>query len=71
MNLPVNEGYYVANDTLLENFGLPYIMTKAHTRKLENLHPLKQADGASLLEFSQHLGLADRKLSGMGPEYVG
>ena len=70
VNLPVAEGYYVAKDTLRENFGLPHIITKAHIRKLENLRPLKQADGASLLEFSRHLDLTDRTLTGMEPAYV-
>lgn len=32
----------------------PHIIAKVHMTKLENLHPLKQADGASL-DFSRHL----------------
>ena len=70
VNLPVDEGYYVAKNTLRENFGLPHIIAKAHIKKLEDLPPLKQADGASLLEFARHLDVANRTLSGMGPEYV-
>ena len=70
MNLPVEEGYYVAKNTLRENFGKPHIIAKAHIKKLENLPPLKQADGQSLLEFVTHLEVAERTLTGMGPEYV-
>ena len=70
MNLPVEEGYYVAKNTLSENFGKPHIIAKAHIKKLENLPPLKQADGQSLLEFARHLSVAERTLTGMGPEYV-
>ena len=70
VNLPVDEGYYVAKSTLRENFGLPHIIAKAHIKKLEDLPPLKQADGASLLEFARHLDVANRTLSGMAPEYV-
>ena len=70
VNLPVDEGYHVAKSTLRENFGLPHIIAKAHIRKLESLPPLRQADGASLLAFARHLDVANRTLSGMGPEYV-
>ena len=42
-------GYYVAKNTLSENFGKPHIIAKAHIKKL------KQADGQSLLEFARHL----------------
>ena len=70
VNLPVDEGYYIANSTLRKNFGRPHIIAKAHVKKLEDLPPLKQADGASLLEFDRHLDVANRTLSGMGPEYV-
>ena len=70
VNLPVDEGYYVAKNALHENFGLPHIIAKAHIRKLENLRPLKQADGTSLLEFARHLEVANRTLSGMGSEYI-
>ena len=70
VNLPVEEGYYVAKNTLRENFGKPHIIAKAHIKKLENLPHLKQADGQSLLEFARHLEVAERTLTGMGPEYV-
>ena len=70
VNLPVEEGYYVAKNTLRENFGKPHIIAKAHIKKLENLPLLKQADGQSLLEFARHLEVAERTLTGMGPEYV-
>ena len=70
VNLPVEEGYYVAKNTLRENFGKPHIIAKAHIKKLENLPPLKQADGQNLLEFARHLEVAERTLTGMGPEYV-
>jgi hypothetical protein len=36
---------------------------------LQNLPPLKQANGASLLELSRHLEVADSTLTSMGPEY--
>ena len=70
MNLPVDEGYYVAKNALHKNFGLPHIIAKAQIRKLANLRLLKQANGTSL-EFSRHLELANRTLSGMGSEYCG
>ncbi|PFX13941.1 hypothetical protein AWC38_SpisGene21942 [Stylophora pistillata] len=70
VNLPVEEGYYVAKNTSRENFGKPHIIAKAHIKKLENLPLLKQADGQSLLEFARHLEVAERTLTGMGPEYV-
>lgn len=70
VNLPVEEGYYVAKNTLRENFGRPHIIAKKHIKKLENLPPLKQADGTSLLEFARHLDVAQRTLTGMGPTYV-
>ena len=70
VNLPVDEGYHVAKDTLHENFGRPHIIAKAQFKKLENLPPLQQVDGPSLLEFARHLDVADRTLTGMGPEYV-
>ena len=70
VNLPVEEGYHVAKNTLSENFGKPHIIAKTHIKKLENLPPLKQADGQSLLEFARHLNVAERTLTGMGPEYV-
>lgn len=70
VNLPVDEGYYVVKSTLRENFRLPHIIAKPHIKKLEDLPPLKQADGASLREFARHLDIANRTLSGMGPEYV-
>ena len=70
VKLPVDEGYYVAKNALHENFGLPHIIAKVHIRKLENLRPLKQADGTSLLEFTRHLEVANRTLSGMGSEYI-
>ena len=70
VNLPVEEGYYVAKNTLRESFGKPHIIAKAHIKKLENLPPLNQADGQSLLELARHLGVAERTLTGMGPEYV-
>ena len=53
-----------------ENFGKPHIIAKAHIKKLENLPPIKQADGQSLLEFAGHLDVAERPLTGMGPEYL-
>ena len=65
VNLPVEEGYYVAKNTLRENFGKPHIIAKAHIKKLENLPHLKQADGQSLLEFARHLEVAERTLTGM------
>lgn len=48
VNLPAQEGYNFAKNTLYENFGKPHIISKAHFRKLMELPPLKQADGASL-----------------------
>ena len=69
VNLPAEEGYTTAKKTLYENFGKPHIIARAHINKLQNLPPLKQANGASLLEFSRHLEVADRTLTSMGPEY--
>ena len=54
-NLPANEGYRVAKETLRENFGKPHIIALAHIKKLLNLPNLKNADGASLLEFGRQL----------------
>ena len=71
VNLPVSEGYKTAKETLKENFGLPHIIAKAHLKKLENLPPLKNCAGSTLLEFARHLEIADRTLRGMGPDYVG
>ena len=42
----------------------------AHIKKLLNLPNLKNADGASLLEFGRQLDTADRTLTGMGMECV-
>ena len=66
----MDEGYYVAKNALHENFGLPHIIAKAHIKKLENLRPLKQADGTNLLEFVRNLEVANRTLSSMGSEYI-
>ena len=54
-----------------ENFGLPHIIAKAHQKKLENLPPLNNCAGSTLLEFARHLEIADRTPRGMGPDYVG
>lgn len=54
-----------------ENLGKPHIIANAHTKKLENLPPLKQEDGQRLLAFSRSLNVAERTLTGMGPQYVG
>ena len=67
----MSEGYKTAKETLKENFGLPHIIAKAHLKKLENLPPLKNCVGSTLLEFTRHLEIADRTLRGMGPDYVG
>ena len=56
--------------TPCENFGKPHIIAKPHIKELENLPPLKQADGQSLLGFARHSEVAERTLTGMGPEYV-
>ena len=69
-NLPASEGYRVAKEKLRENIGKPHIIAGAHIRKLFNLPNLKNADGASLLEFGRQLDTADRTLTGMGIEYV-
>ena len=69
-NLPASKDYRVAKETLLENFGKPPIIAGAHIKKLLNLPNLKNADGASLLEFGRQLDTADRTLTGMGIEYV-
>ncbi|XP_046862829.1 uncharacterized protein LOC124456428 [Xenia sp. Carnegie-2017] len=69
VNLPAQEGYNIAKNTLYENFGKPHIIAKAHVLKLMNLPLLKQADGPSLLELTRHLEVANRTLASMGPEY--
>ena len=69
-NLPASKDYRVAKETLRENFGKPPIIAGAHIKKLLNLPNLKNADGASLLEFGRQLDTADRTLTGMGIEYV-
>lgn len=68
VNLPVSEGYKTAKETLKKNFGLPHIIAKAHLKKLENLPPLNNCAGSTLLEFARHLEIADRTLRGMGPD---
>ena len=65
VNLPVGRGYTTVKNTLKENFGKPHIITKAHTKKLESLSPLKQADGPSLLEYARNLEIAHRTFSSM------
>ena len=55
LNLPVNEGYHNAKETLTKNFGKPHIIARSDISKLVNLPSLKKADGCSLLEFAQHL----------------
>lgn len=47
-------------------------LAKLHiiAKRLENLPPLKQADGQGLLEFARRLDVSERTLTGMGPEYV-
>ena len=70
VNLPVAEGYLTAKITLKDNFGLPHVIAKAHIKKLQDLTPLKNGGGQTLLEFSRQLEIADRTLQGMGTEYV-
>ena len=64
-NLPLDEGYSTAKETLRENFGKPHVIAEAHIKKLENLPKLKSADGPSLLGFARNLDVADRTLTGM------
>ena len=70
VDLPEEYGYQAAKETLRENFGKPHIIAQAYIRKLENLAPLKQVSGQSLLEFARHLEVANRTLAGMGSEYT-
>ena len=70
VNLPEEYGYQAAKETLRENFGKPHIIAQAYIRKLENLAPLKQVSGQSLLEFARHVEVANRTLAGMGSEYT-
>ena len=65
VNLPVDEGYYLAGKDLRKN-----IIAIAHIRKLENLRPLKPENEASLPEFSRHLDVDNRILAGIGSEHV-
>ena len=58
LNLPAEQGYMTAKNTLKENFGKPHIIAKANIRKLESLPPLKQADGPNLLEYARNLEIA-------------
>ena len=60
----------VGKETLRENFGKLHIIAEAHIKKLLNLPNLKNADGASLLEFGRQLDTTDRTPTGMGIEYV-
>ena len=69
VNLPAQEGYKTAKNTLYENFGKPHVIARAHIKRLMNLPLLKQADGASLLELTRHLEVAYRTLTSMGPQY--
>ena len=70
VNLPVEEGYRTAKDTLQESFGKPHIIAGAHIRMLIDLPNIKRADGSSLLEFARHLDSTNRALKGMGTQYV-
>ena len=69
-NLLPEEGYLTARETLRENFVKPHVIAGAHIKKLESLPKLKTADGPSLLEFTRNLEVADRTLTGMGPQYA-
>ncbi|XP_046862830.1 uncharacterized protein LOC124456429 [Xenia sp. Carnegie-2017] len=62
VNLPAQESYNIAKNTLYEKFGKPHIIAKAHVLKLMNLPLLKQADGPSLLESTRHMEVANRTL---------
>ena len=70
INLPSEDGYRVAKETLRENFGKPHVIAIAHIKRLTDLPSLKSADGPSLLEFSRHLNIAERTLKGMGASYA-
>ncbi len=70
VSLSSEDGFQVAKETLYENFGKPYVIAEAHTKKLLNLPSLKNGDGPSLLQFARHLETAKRTLSGMGISYV-
>ena len=70
INLPCENGYRVAKETLHEHFGKPHVIAMAHIQKLMDLPSLKSTDGPSLLEFSRHLSTAERTLNGMGTSYV-
>jgi hypothetical protein len=70
VNIPEEHGYQAAKETLRENFGKPHIIAQAYIKKLENLAPLKQVNGQSLLVFARHLEVANRILAGMGSEYT-
>jgi hypothetical protein len=69
-NLPTNDGYLVAKETLREKFGKPHVIAVTHIKKLVDLPSLKSGDGQSLLEFSRYLNTAERTLKGMGASYT-
>ena len=70
VNLPAEEGYQVAKDTLQESFGKPHIIAGAHIKMLIDLPNIRKADGSSLLEFSCHLDSTNRTLKRIGTQYV-
>ncbi len=70
VNLPFENGYRVAKETLHEHFGNPHVISMTHIKKLIDLTCLKATDEPSLLEFSRHLNIAKRTLRGMGASYV-
>ena len=70
INLPCENGYRVAKETLHEHFGKPDVIAMAHIKKLMDLPSLKSTDGPSLLELSRHVSTAERTLKGMGASYV-
>ena len=69
-NLPPDEGYSTAKETLRETLGKPHVIAEAHIKQLENLPKLKSAKDPTLLGFARNLDVADRTLTGMRLQYV-
>jgi hypothetical protein len=68
VSLPGDQGYETAKGTLLQNFGMPYLVANAHIRKLKDLR-IKKVDATNLLDFARAIECTSRALAGLGSEY--
>lgn len=69
VTLPAGEGYEMAQRTLYENFGKPYMVANSHIKKLKDLR-VKKSDAVGLLEFTRALESSSRALKSLGSGYA-